>query len=352
MQFTPLDKTARAEWRGLLSPTDGTHLSAAAILYLSSALVLPLCATEALAGLYLLYAVVFYYMLTHSVGAVVTVALPGMALYGMSSVAASLPHPFLLPAVYTALILGGIGGSFLLIHCREKRHLPLLALPVAVYVIAALVADPLTALLSLIPVALSLILGCGILDCRPQTPVLLMLGGALALSGATAYLIWYGCIGWPVANPFVYLGELVRGGMSDVYRQAVVFYAEQGVDMGISDVGISNLAAMVGNILPGLFLAGCGVLSFVIYRIHLRVLNAWGTLTRVPLRIGAMTVSPLAAGLFVLSYVASLIGGVGLFGTICENLALVLEPPMVLVGAVRVLLAEILAARRKKDVKK
>jgi hypothetical protein len=62
------------------------------------------------------------------------------------------------------------------------------------------------------------------------------------------------------------------------------------------------------------------------------VLTAWGTLSRVPLRIGAMTVSPLAAGLFILSALCSLFGGAGLFGTVCENISLVLEPALVLVG--------------------
>ena len=335
MQFTPLDKKARAEWQELLRPANATHISAAAILFLSSALALPLCASEAVAGLYLLYAAVFYYMLTHSMWAVVAVAIPGVALFGVSALVPTLPHPFLMPAVYAALILGGIGGGFLLIHCCEKKYLPLLLLPVAAYVIVALTASPLKALLVLIPVALSLILGHGILTCRPQTPVLICLAGALAAFGVLAYLIWYWLfshIPFPAPGPFTYLGVSVRDAMSAFYRNAAELYAQQGMVLALSETDIANLAAMVGNILPGLFLAGCGILAFVTYRINLRVLNAWGTLTRVPLRIGAMTVSPTAAALFVVSYLLATIAGNGLFATVCENLALVLEPALVLVG--------------------
>ena len=80
MQFTPLDKKARAEWLEMLNPTQGTRLAAAALLFLLSSLALPLCKIEAVAGLYLIYAVLFYYMLTHSLAAIVTVGLPGVAL--------------------------------------------------------------------------------------------------------------------------------------------------------------------------------------------------------------------------------------------------------------------------------
>ncbi len=394
MQFTPLDKKARADWQGILKPADAAHIGAAAAMFLLSSLALVLCETEAVAGLYLLYAVVFYYMLTHSLAAVLTIALPGVALYGASSLAPALPHPFLMPAVYTALILGGIGGAFLLVHCRTRKHLPLLLLPIAAYAITAAVAGPYRGLLVLIPAVIAPVLAHGILSCRPQTPVLLTLAGVLALSALITFLAWYGLRGWPAANPFTYLGELTRGAVASVWRMAIEVYEEQGLVLSISDVDIRNLSAMLGNILPGLFFAGCGVLSFVIYRTNLRVLTAWGTLTRVPLRIGAMTVSPLSAALFILAYLASMIAGGNLFGTICENLALVLEPALVLVGvtsllardpqqrstlslflliglavlllnlptlalavaafvgAVRILLAAILGAREKKDANK
>lgn len=340
MRFTPLDKQQRAEWQGMLNPTDGARIGAAAVLFLLSALALPLCRIEAVAGLYLLYAAIFYYMLTHSMASLFAIAAPGALLFGVSALAPGLPHPYLMPAVYTALVLGGVGGSFLLIHCRERKYLPLIALPLVAYAVVAVVADPVLALLVLIPVALSLVLGQGILTCRPQTPVLITMAAVLALSGVAAYLIWYwlfALIPFPAPDPFTHLGNLVRGGVERVLRDAAVLYEEAGVDLMGSDVAFRNAGAAIGNALIGFFLAGCGVLSFVIYRVQLRVLTAWGTLSHVPLRVGAMTVSPMAAGLFLASNLVGMFATGSVLGTVCENLTLILQPALVLVGVTALL---------------
>ena len=146
MQFTPLDKKRRAEWRQMLAPADMPFLGAAAITFVLSCVALVLCTSQVVAVLYLLYAAVFYYMLTHSLAAVLAVAMPGIALYGVSMMVPALPNLFLMPAVYTALVLGGIGGGFLVLHCQDKKYIPaLLALPAAAYGITALVAGPLQA---------------------------------------------------------------------------------------------------------------------------------------------------------------------------------------------------------------
>lgn len=335
MRFTPLDKNARAEWREMLHPADSAHIGAAAALFFLSALALPLCRIEAVAGLYLLYAVIFYYMLTHSFGLLLTIAAPGALLFGVSALAPGLPHPYLMPAVYTALVLGGIGGGFLLLHCREKKHLALLSLPVAAYVIAAAVSDPILALLVLIPVALSFVLGYGMLGCRPQTPVLVTLSCVLAFSGVAVYLCWFylrSHIAFPATDPFTYLGALVRGGVERIFRDMNALLIAQGEQGLLGDLDIRNAGAVVSNALIGFFLSGCGVLSFLIYRTWLRVLTAWGTLARVPLRVGAMTVSPIAAVLFLFSYLAGVFSAGSAFGAVCENLSLVLQPALVLVG--------------------
>ena len=74
------------------------------------------------------------------------------------------------------------------------------------------------------------------------------------------------------------------------------------------------------------------MLAFGIFRVFLRVLTCMGTLPRVPLRLGALTISPFAAALFLTAYLASVFSGADLFGTICENVAIVLEPGLFLVG--------------------
>lgn len=332
MQFTPLDKKRRAEWRQMLKSADPAQIGIAAVLFLASALALVLCTWQTVAGVYLLFAAAFYYMLTHSLGAILAVAVPGMALYGVSVLVPSLPHPFLMPAVYTALVLGGVGGGFLILQCREKKYLPLLALPAVAYAVIAVAVGPLQGLWVLVPVALSLVIGFGMRCCCPQTPVLLMISAVLAGAGVATFLSWYGLCGWPQLNPFAYLGTLMHNGFSNVFDTITQVYAQQGIEFAISETDVYNLSALLGNILPGLFLSACGVLSFIIYRVNLRLLTGWGTLTRVPLRIGAMTVSPIAAGLFIVAYLAGSLAGGNLFGTVCENLLLALQPALILVG--------------------
>ena len=61
----------------------------------------------------------------------------------------------------------------------------------------------------------------------------------------------------------------------------------------------------------------------------------WQILPRMPLRLAGLTVSPYAAAVFAVSYFASMIAngnGVTVFGMLCENLSLLLEPALALVG--------------------
>ena len=283
---------------------------------------------------------VFYYTLTHSVFSIVLIALPGMALFGVSALAPGLPHPYLMPAVYTALVLGGVGGGFLVAQYRERKQLAFLALPVVAYAVAAVFTNPVMALLVLIPVVISFLLGGGMRRCLPQTPVLVAVAAALAAFGVLAYLIWYylfARVAFPAPGPFTYLGTLVRDGIARVLRDSVALYKEAGITVSGSEIDFRNAGAVIGNTLIGFFLSGCGVLAFVIFRVWLRVLTGWGTLSRVPLRVGAMTVSPVAAALFLLSSFGSSVAAGSMFGTVCDNLTLILEPALVLVGVTALL---------------
>jgi len=332
MHFAPLAKKDRLAFRELLIPADGGKIGSAAALFFLSLTVIPFSYIEAAAGLYLIYAALFYFLLTRALSSLVAVAVPGVFLYGMTALIPPLPHPYLLPAVYAAVMMGGVGGAFLLVHCRAPRYLPLLLLPVAAYGMTALLLDPLRALLVLVPVALALVLGHAFLGCTAQTPTLLRLAAVLALCGIAAFLVWYAAIGWPVANPVVAFSDIVRRTVVAFYRNAEAQLAAQGAAVGLSEVDFSNLAALIGNILPGLCFATCAVMAFGIFRVFLRVLVCMGTISRVPLRLGALTISPFAAVLFLAAYLASVFAGADLFGTVCENIAIVLEPGLFLVG--------------------
>lgn len=334
MHFAPLTKTQRADWREMLNAADHVKLAIAAVVFLFSALTLPLAHIRELAGLYLVCAVIFYYSITHSIASLLLVALPGSLLFGISSI---LSTPLALPACYAALLLGSLTGAFLIVNLRSvKRGLPLLALPVAAYLIAFFFTQkPIDCLLVLLPVCIAAVMAYCVLTCRPLTPSVVLIATVTAVVAASAWLISLAVTGWPDANPLVALVEEIRATFVSLYEQGLAVYEEQGILLGISDTSIENAAALLGNILPGLFCMLCLVLSFSLWRMLLRLLTAWQTLPRIPARLSGMTISAISAGLFVLTFVISLFANrddVTLAGMVCSNLILVLEPALALAG--------------------
>ena len=110
---------------------------------------------------------------------------------------------------------------------------------------------------------------------------------------------------------------------------------EVSVQATVAAAPAANVAALFVNVLPGLFICVCSITAFLIWRILLQLLVGFGTLPRLPLRVAAFTMSPLSAILFILAYFASLISNgstVTLFGMVCENLSLILEPGLALIG--------------------
>ena len=337
MTFAPLEKRERAAFREMLNPQGSQKTGAAVLMLLLSSLIIPLCTNEILSMLYLGYAAVFYYSLTRSVPAVLLVALPGVPLFALSSYVPGLATPFALPAVYAALVLGAVGGAFLIIHNRKPaRALSLLSLPVAAYAAAYLAtSSPYKALLVLLPAVLALVLALCILNCCAHTPSVLLLACVAAAMAAIGFLLYLLVMGWPVANPLSYLADSVRAGVVGFYRQMVALYAESGLELPFSEMDIKNMAALLGNVLPGVFGIACLLLAYVTWRVMLRLMIVWQTLPRVPLRLAAVTVSPMAAGVFTLAYVIAFFANTGtatLLGTVCQNLYLLFLPALSLMG--------------------
>ncbi len=336
MPFVPLTKAERADWQQLLAPTDGARLGSAAILFALSSLAIPFSLNHMVALLFVLYAAIFYYALCRSMPAVLLAALPAILLFGISGMFVNMPSPFTLPAIYAAALWGGVSGAFLMVQCRTpKRFFPLAAIPVGAYLITTLVTgDPFRALFALIPTGLALIISYAFLSCRPLNSTVLLLAGAVAAVAVISWLVTLVLTGWPEINPLLALVEELRTGIHHLLKETAMVYAAQGLDFTVSDVAVHNLVAMLGNILPGLFLAACILFAWGSWRIFLRMIASWGTLPRIPARLGAMTVSAVTAALFTLCYFVSLFGGasVTVFGTVCQNLSLVLQLPLVLVG--------------------
>lgn len=338
MTFTPLKKEERAEWRGLLAGTDNARLAAAFLLLLLSSLTLALCESSAVAALYLVYAVVFYYTLTHSIRSILLLALPGVLLFTVSYGIGGTAFAFALPAAYAALLLGSVAGAFLILQLsRRPRLYPVLALvPAVAYLIALAVSrSPRLALLALLPAAVAAVLGFCILTCRPQTSSLLLIATVIGALAVGAYLVYLLFTGFPAGNVLVALVDRLRAGIVSYYNALVQASAAQGMYTGLSPNDIENAAALLGNLLPGLFIVACLLLAFAMWRMLLRMLVQWQTLPRVPVRLAALTVSPYAAGIFVVAFLVSAVANaetVTLVGMLAENLSFVLQPALMLVG--------------------
>ena len=170
-----------------------------------------------------------------------------------------------------------------------------------------------------------------------------LITAVLAISGIAAWLILFYLKGWSDPNPITALVEEFREGYVALYERLLQSLAKQtdalanvqAASLGISGEDLQNAAILIGNLLPGLYLALCAAFAFSMWRMLLRFLQSWHSLPRIPLRIAVLTVSPTAAILFPLSHIASLIGNATaptLFGTVCINFACVLIPALALVG--------------------
>ena len=335
MPFAPLTKVERAEWQDLLAPTDTARMRSAVILFTLSSLAIPLSTIQTVATLYLLYAAFFYYMLTRTVFPLLLAGLPAMLLYGVSGMFATLPNPVMLPVIYAASLLGGVGGAFLMVQCRTpRRFLPLAAVPVGSYLIATLVSkDPLLSLLCLIPTAIALFMSYSLLCCRPLTPTVLSLAALVGGIGLIFALVWFAATGWPEGNLLTHVVTQLRTGVVSLFEDAAALYEAQGFAFDYDPADVQNLAAMLGNVLPGLLAAACVLFAYGTWRVFLRLLLCWHTLPRIPVRLGAVAVSAVCAAIFSICYIVTLFAeSATLFVTVCQNLTLVLQLPLILVG--------------------
>ena len=198
-----------------------------------------------------------------------------------------------------------------------------------------LVSDPARGLLALLPLLLAAAFAVCLAICLPHTESVLTGIAVLVLSLSVAGLVTAALLGTLGGNTLSLLAESMRATVEAFFREANVLYAEMGLDLGLTDVYISNIAALLVNISPALFFIACSLVSYLAWRTLLCLLVAFRTLPRLPLRIAAFRVSAAGAAVFIVSYIIALIANsesTTLFGTVMENLSLVLEPALALVG--------------------
>lgn len=334
-----LPRTERARWRDMLSSPERSHLLVAALMALLSALALPLCNNSTVATVYLVVVAVFLFRLTQSLFSVLIYAAPALLLSMFSTfLPGAAAQPLVLPAAFLALLIGGACGAFLFLHSRDLfgRRCLMLALPVVAYALAALItSDPIRALLSLLPLALAAVFALCLYFYIAHTDAVVIGTGVLLLLlsltgiGALAYF------GMLDGNPLTVFTDAVRGAINAGFAEMFELYAEAGIEMPLSDELVTLFADALINMLPALFIVACTVLCYLAWRTLLCLLIAWRTLPRLPQRIAALNVNLSTAIVFALTYVLALIGNseaITLFGTVCQNLSLILEPVLALVG--------------------
>ena len=337
MEKTTISKSEQLNWRNILAAPNGAHTLIAASLFFFSCLVLPFADLPTVCGIYILCCAVFYYALSRSLFAMLYYAVPAVLLYALSELLPMQVDPVLLPAAFLALLVGGGCGAFLLIHFHDPRkHWYFFLIPLLAYGASALITgDPLRGLLTLLPLACAVVAAVCALCYTRRTEATVLIAVVLAATLVIAGIVTLGVTGGLVGNPVAALGDSLRQSIVSFLTDSRAQYAQMGMTLPISDVDISNTAALLVNLLPGLFLCACSITAFLVWRTLLQLLVAFRSLPRLPFRLAAFSMSKTSAVVFLIFYIVALFANstaTTLFGTVCQNVALVLEPGLALIG--------------------
>lgn len=321
------DRTAFCE---MLETPAAPTLLAAALLFSLSALCVPFADNLYISLGYCLLTAIFYYVYSRSFLALMGLGVPALFLFS----AAGSP---MLAAVFLSLTVGASAGALLLVHRHDpKRDWYLFFLPALLYGAAALIThDPVRGLLTLLPLAIAAVMALCLLRFAEQTDAVIAVAVTLGVSLIAAALVTLAATGNFYGNLLVRLGDTVHAYVTQLFSSARAIYTEAGLPLSITDESIENSAAMIVNLMPGLYGAGCAVVGYLAWRTFLRFLVASGTLPRVPIRLAALRVSLTAAVIFAVSYLAALFSNsdhATPAGVVLQNVAMVLEPGLALVG--------------------
>ena len=331
-----LTREDRARWRELLTTEQNGRGPLLLFVFMACCFYLPFAENRYVSLLALGLGLLGFYFVRRSLASLFGVVLPCLFLYLVLGSA-------LLPAVFLSLILGCAAGV-LLPTCfpAKQRVLRWLILPLAVaplYPAALLIGgDPWRALLVLLPLPTAI---CGhilLSRCTGFTRSVCVLTATLAATLFAAGVVTLLTMGVRT-NPVTYAGDLLRDGTVRMLTEARDALAEAGLSgemaANLTDVSIENTAVSLVNTTPALFLIACTVICFYLWRTLLSALLLFGTLPKLPLRLMAFTVSATSAILFIAAFLVGVFAdyeGTTLAGAAASNLALVLEPPLALVG--------------------
>ena len=336
MNQTAQSEKGLAAFRELITPPELKSLPALIPLFFLSLAIIPLAGNSSLALIYLAAAVTALYLLSNSVAYVIGMLLPAGLLYLFSGAA-------ILPVLFTALLLGSACGTVLLLACRSPRYYLLWCLAPVLAVGGAFLicGSPLLALAALLPVPMAV---CGFLMvrfCTRQSSAIATLAAVLCTVLIAAGLLSMLAAGVLTDNPLVILGEALRASLTTAWQGALAearaIYAEAGlqVELPLTDEMIEEAAAVLVNLLPGLFIALAVVVSFFVWRTMLNLILNLKMIPRIPLRMAVLEFSPVTAVVYILAFLVDLFGNyseITLAGTVAANFALILVPALLPLG--------------------
>lgn len=327
-----LTKKDLAAWREMLGTPNREKTALAILLAALQMLIIPLSDNSTALLLYFLLTIGFFYLLTRSLFSLCGIAIPAFFVYSAFG-----EHGAPFAVAFCAMLFGGALCGYVLMHFHSKPgHLLLLLVPAATYGLTFLMTgDPMRGLLTLLPLPLGILYAVMLLRCGSFTDTVISGAAVVALTLGVALLLTLAATGKLVPNALSLLADEMRGDLVARLTEVRTLYEKAGLTVEMTDVQIANSAAMWVNLIPALFLILCSVISFCSFRILLRVTAGFDELPHMPRRVIAMSVSPVAAILFLVAFLLSLLVGrdhASFFGVVLQNLYLVLEPPLILVG--------------------
>ncbi len=324
-------KTEYAAWRTLFTQPDTEKLAVAAAIFTASALILPFCANETLAMLFIAVCAFFYYLQTRTLTSLFLPAIPTLVLF-------SLGGSMMLPAAFFGIVFGGACGAMLIISVKNKKLYLLLALlPIAAYLIAfAVKGDPINALLTLIPLPVAIVAALALLYAKPFIEAHIAVTGVIAVALLVAATVTLAALGLLYKGFLNDLIEVLNKELLLAVKDASALYAEAGIAFSIDEIDLKNTIAMTVNLSPAIFLVLSMITAYFTNLVLHKMLIGFGVLPRLPQRLVVPIISVFAAVLFLLAYLVSLFTGTQeatVVGVVASNIALILEPCLAYLGA-------------------
>lgn len=224
-----------------------------------------------------------------------------------------------LPAIFIGSVFAVGAAAYLALLGRA--YVPILT-ALAAYAIAAVILDPVTAIIVTLPILLGLLSALML-----PNHDLSLTAGLMTILVYAVFIIAFLSLGGDLAETADSLREYIR-----VLYQSVNEYA-----FVIEEETIEILAAYLVNILPGIIFAVISVVCYLACTVTVSMLRSSGLGDEMPREMQTLTLSPVSGVIFLLCFFLSAAfsiegGKFELAGAVTDNIAVALALPFAAVG--------------------